>query len=72
MELLEALNSRKNLKTEDIVDALSKADDTTCTYPSFQEMGPGVGLPPLGGKGVVKSALLVNRSVSRSLDTFSQ
>lgn len=31
VELLEALNSRKNLKTEDIVHALSKADDTTCT-----------------------------------------
>ena len=31
VELLEALNSRKNLKTEEIVNALSKADGATCT-----------------------------------------
>ena len=31
VELLEALNSRKNLKTEEIVSALSKADGATCT-----------------------------------------
>ena len=30
VELLEALNSRKNLKTEEIVSALSKADGATC------------------------------------------